>query len=99
MTLKNNWEKNIKFNNTFNSILDLKEPEKNRKYYQETPKKLLFNSDSLFTEKFYEDLSSILDSKNPDASRNFKKRRQLTKKGYLRSSTLYWKWNLYGKIW
>lgn len=75
MTLKRNWEKNIKLNNTFDLVL-----EKPKKYYQETAKDLLFTSDSLFTKKFSMDISSILESKDPNAGKRFKKMRSNDKK-------------------
>ena len=50
---------------------DLKK-EKN-KYYQETPSNILFRGDSLFTNKFLKELSSIL-RENPNSGKEFKKK-------------------------
>ena len=79
MTLKQNWKENIKLN-TFDSILDSEELEKPKKYYQETAKDLLFTSDSLFTKKFSRDISSILESKDPNAGKRFKKMKSSERK-------------------
>ena len=50
---------------------DLKK--ENNKYYQETPSNILFRGDSLFTNKFLKELSSIL-RENPNSGKEFKKK-------------------------
>jgi len=57
----------------FESILEPVSPVKEElKYYQETPKELLFTSDSLFTRKFYKELGSILGVEH-NAGKKFKR--------------------------
>ena len=75
MTLKKNWESNYyhTVDTIFESILEPVSPVKEElKYYQETPKELLFTSDSLFTRKFYKELGSILGVEH-NAGKKFKR--------------------------
>ena len=68
MILLNNLEKK------YESILEPDVIEiKNSKYYEATPSSILFRSDSLFTDKFLNELSSILREK-PNSGKDFKKR-------------------------
>lgn len=68
MILKNNLEEKYK------SILEHDEvKEENKKYYEATPSTILFRSDSLFTDKFLNELNSILREK-PNSGKEFRKR-------------------------
>lgn len=70
MILKNNLDEKYK------SILEPEEivvKKDNNKYYEATPSSLLFRSDSLFTNKFLNELNSIL-KENPNSGKEFKKK-------------------------
>jgi hypothetical protein len=71
MILKRNWEKNFG-RIVYDRFDDVPVEENPNKHYKEIPNELLFTGDSLFTKKFFKELSFILGS---DEGRNFKKKK------------------------
>lgn len=70
--------KNSKISNIHKDIFDTPLKYVNTKYYEETPSKIIFTSDSLFTEKFTNELKKILQGEL-HAGKAFRKKNKIEK--------------------
>ena len=72
MILKENLDERYKSILEHDEVIE-KVKKENKKYYEATPSSILFRSDSLFTDKFLNELNSILREK-PNSGKEFRKR-------------------------